>query len=236
MAIKSIRWGNPNISDYDLILDHYSETKINSIKTSSVPLAQYWKETEKRISQLSKLINENLDDAEIYFEYPTKSLHRAKSSMSDVMIIANSLKIAIEGKYTEYQKTGYQLIDDWLNENNYDHRTSVLNHWKNMIIPFVESPLDNIDHIPYQFFHRTASACFENDGKAYVLYQLFFDDEIKSDLEKFIALINTSIEKLHPNENLKILIQKIKIKKINEVDKKHVFQKMKSTVVYEFED
>ena len=88
MRINGIIWGNPEISDYDLILDYFSGTKIHSIKTSSVPLAQYWKQTEKRITSVSRILNENLHDVDIYFEYPTRSLGRSKSSMSDIMIFA----------------------------------------------------------------------------------------------------------------------------------------------------
>jgi|SRR3972149_1860479 len=237
MRINGIIWGNPEISDYDLILDYFSGTKIHSIKTSSVPLAQYWKQTEKRITSVSRILNENLHDVDIYFEYPTRSLGRSKSSMSDIMIFAKNIKIAIEGKYTEYKKTNYQEINNWLKENK-EYRLKVLDHWKEMIIPFVNSSLDinEIGRLPYQFFHRTASACFDNTGKAYVLYQLFWDDDTKSDLDKFKSLINKAADSLCVKDNLRIILQNIKIKNINKCNIKDVFQIMKSSNIYEFQD
>ena len=240
MKIRKIGWGNPENSEYDILLDHFSGTKIQSIKTSSVPLAQYWQNTEKRLEQISKILNENLQDVEIYFEYPTPSLGRAKASMTDVMIIAKNIKIAIEAKYTEYQKTKYQEIRKWLKEDKKKHREDVLKHWWEMIRPFVSSSLDieEIFSLPYQFFHRTASACYNNKGNAYVLYQLFWDKDTKERLEKFKELINRSVEILQPKEKLKIIAQEIEVIKRPDPKKIHksdVFQRMKSKEIYEFE-
>ena len=172
MKLNGIFWGNPNKTNYNLILDYYSGTKINSIKTSSVPLAQYWKKTEKALKILSEKLQNRIDNVEIYFEYPTKSAGNNRSSMSDIMIISDEFKIAIEAKYTEYKKMKYQSIKDWKKETYSDNREQVLNHWKKMIAPFSNLDSSLIDEIPYQFFHRSASAC--NDNKTWHVYCIKF--------------------------------------------------------------
>ncbi|UJS16266.1 MAG: hypothetical protein L3J17_10090 [Candidatus Jettenia sp.] len=110
MEIRNLSWGNPTENDFDLILDFYSGTKINSDRTSSVPLAQYWKNTNNAITFIAQKIKLQSNSVSIYFEYPTKSAGRNKSSMSDVMIVSDKCKIAIEGKFTEYQKAEYESI------------------------------------------------------------------------------------------------------------------------------
>ncbi len=37
-------FGNPDVQGYSVILDYYGGIQINSDRTSSVPLAQYWKD------------------------------------------------------------------------------------------------------------------------------------------------------------------------------------------------
>ena len=236
MKINSIFWGNPKISDYDLILDYYSGTKINSIKTSSVPLAQYWKKPEKALKILSKYLNIPIENTEIYFEYPTKSFGKNRSSMSDIMIISDRIKIAIEAKYTEYKKMKYQTIKDWKKEGDSDNRDQVLNHWMKIIAPFSNIESSSIDEIPYQFFHRTASACCENKNIACVLYQIFWDIETQEKLTKFLEYLKKSIKLIKPNNKLIYNIQKIRVNQIKDIDKNYVFQKIKTDEIYKFGD
>ena len=58
-------WGNPTEINYDSILDHFSGTSIHSSKTSSVPLAQYWKDTESRLTELFENICVNSTSVEL---------------------------------------------------------------------------------------------------------------------------------------------------------------------------
>lgn len=130
MEIRNLSWGNPTENDFDLILDFYSGTKINSDRTSSVPLAQYWKNTNNVIAFIAQKIKLQSNSVSIYFEYPTKSAGRNKSSMSDVMIVSDKYKIAIEGKFTEYQNAEYESIKKWFNKSKPENRINVINHWK----------------------------------------------------------------------------------------------------------
>ena len=52
-----VSWGSPTDYSYDQILDIYSGTKINSIQTSSIPLAQYWKELDHAVAILNSNVN-----------------------------------------------------------------------------------------------------------------------------------------------------------------------------------
>ena len=235
MKINGIYWGNPNLSSIDNVLDQFSGSKINSIKTSSVPLAQYWHKTEDALEELSKHLSIPLNNANLYFEYPTRSFGKNKSSMTDLMIISSEVKIAIEAKYTEYLKNKYELISSWYSgKNKTENRKKVLDHWIDILEPFCQLDKGNIDKIPYQFLHRSASACYENNGNAVVLYQLFYDKETFSKLEDFISLLESSKKLINPNNRLRYLIHKIEIKNISSVDESDVFEMIKTKAIYKF--
>lgn len=241
MSIKGIYWGSPKINDYYLILDYFSNTKINSIKTSSVPLAQYWQDSGKKLAELEKNLGFKINNAELCFEYPTKSYGSNRASMTDLMIIGDDLKIAVEAKYTEYAKGDYEAISKWLESGSKpENRVKVLKYWKDMIKPFADFKEDEINSIPYQLLHRTASACCENNGRAVVLYQIFYDTSTDSKLDKFIKELESARSIIKPKENLHFVINKIKVDKIHEevkekdFKKEEVFQFMKRGKAYYF--
>ncbi len=229
-----IGWGNPNVSDYDNILDSFSSTKINSIKTSSVPLAQYWKNYSHAIDILKTKINIDESNLSIFFEYPTKSYKRNKASMSDIMLILKTKKIAIEAKFTEYSKTRYESIDKWFSKNESENKMQVLNNWKDFISKYSSGLINERSKISYQFLHRTASACYENPKEAYVIYQLFWDISTKKRVNDFIDELKEYKEIIKPNENLKYLIHKVEVKHIGRSDKENIFQDIKFKTIYEF--
>jgi len=113
MSENKVFWGDPHEANYELILDYFSGTKINSTRTSSVPLAQYWKETKNTLEHIGLATSTNLQGASVYFEYPTRSFGKNRPSMSDVMIISENTKVAVEAKFTEYARTEYETIDSW---------------------------------------------------------------------------------------------------------------------------
>lgn len=102
---------------YSVILDYYGGTRINSDRTSSVPLAQYWKDYPKRLLEIEHQTGLSLLHPQIHFEYATESLGNAKASISDVMILADGVRIAIEAKFTEFANYGFQTIAGWLSES-----------------------------------------------------------------------------------------------------------------------
>jgi hypothetical protein len=230
----SLNWGNPKDNDYDIILDYFSGTKINSIKTSSVPLAQYWKDYQHGISVLSSKLNINDINASLFFEYPTKSFKSNKSSMTDLMILCDNYKIAIEAKYTEYEKTIYESVKSWYKKNMTENRLNVLNHWKGVLSNYSSGVFNESSELAYQFLHRTASACYNNPDNAVVVYQLFWDKNSKNKLELFEDEIKKYIDIIVPNKKLIYLIHKVEVVKITNVKVNCVFQDMKNKTIYLF--
>jgi hypothetical protein len=185
-----IRFGKPSSYDYETILDQFSGTKINSIRTSSIPLVQFWKSTDNRLNELLKETKIDSENPILCFEYPTPSKGRGKSSMTDLMILCGDTKIAIEAKFTEYLEINLkdESISKWKTEKNINNREIVLNHWTELIRPFSHDLNDlSIQKITYQFYHRTASACFESKS-AVVVYQIFYENE-QNQICKNISII-----------------------------------------------
>lgn len=227
-------FGNPKNYGIDLVLEYLSRTKINSIKTSSIPLAQFWKSDthSKKLKELLSELGISETEPSIHFEYPTlPTKGKGNASMTDVMIIGDNFKIAIEAKYTEYCESdfGFKRISKWLEESTKpnkltelsDNRKNVLSSWCEMIQPFsknskiissnIEDVISEINDMDYQFFHRTASACFNNKNNAYVVYQIFYDDNTKEKSNTYVEELKRFINTINPNNNLKFLIQKTKI-------------------------
>lgn len=193
--------------DYNSLLIAMSSTSVHSSKTSSIPLADFWHPDRNNDLKLSlfKAINiteGQYKEATKAFEYPTKAYQRnfegptiqySGPSMSDMMIESNQIKVTIEAKYTEYYKDSCPyspLIGQWMNEHSKnDNRKSILNCWRRYIglKPYLsDDEIEKDNDFPYQFLHRSASACFNADSKKKVLlYQLFYDDKTKDSLASF---------------------------------------------------
>ena len=91
---------------------------VNSPRTSSLPLVQFWKPDSNRKDGLSEkakhflsicgLKDEELSSLDAYFEYPVAVRQGVgKASMTDLMLISNSHVIAIEAKWTECRRVNY---------------------------------------------------------------------------------------------------------------------------------
>jgi hypothetical protein len=202
-----LKFGKPDSYDYNTLLDQFSGTKINSVKTSSIPLVQFWKNTDKRLTQLGKYLDLNLDqnDLQLCFEYPTvPGQGKGKASMTDLMILAGDTQIAIEAKYTEYRRAE-EKVEKWRTKNG-NNRQDVLQGWWDMIANFRTVPNTNDPSIAYQFLHRTASACKgakKDVQQAIVVYQIFHDtnpqpylDRFKKRLQKYVNIIKPEDSKL----------------------------------------
>jgi hypothetical protein len=230
-------FGQPTSLDYDLVLDMFSGTKINSNRTSSVPLVEFWKETDSRLHTLLARIDDSLLDQDISlcFEYPTKpKLGKGKASMTDLMVITRDCKIAIEAKFTEYHKAKYtQKIKSWLKTGDYpENKEKVLAYWKKLITNFAKEPLtEAINELEYQFFHRTASACF-NVEMAYVVYLVFYDDETFEDSKKYVQKLQKMIAQINPNEKLRYFIWKVQTEQLIDKNEKDPFEYMKKQPAY----
>lgn len=226
MEIKSINWGNPKPSlNYNFILDAFSNTKINSNHTSSIPLAQYWKDYTDGMQKLTKNLHLESKTCELFFEYPTPSFSNNTSSFTDLMIFTEIAKIAIEAKYTEIVEDKHYnpIISKWLNEgtsdNSFENRKHVLTHWCDIIINngFTKKAITTDSNMPYQFLHRTASACFDNKSNAFVVYQVFYDLNTKHSLDNFKNILLAAITELQPAEKLHFFFHTVEI--TNKIEK-----------------
>ena len=231
-----LRFGQPNNYDFETILDQFSGTKINSFRTSSIPLVQFWKDTDKKLNELFDKLNLLTDKVTLCFEYPTKPLIGVgKSSMTDLMILSQDLKIAIEAKFTEYKKMKADPIKKWKTAGDKENRIKVLEYWTSLIKPFTNGIDDKtIEKISYQFYHRTASACKIN-GKAVVVYQVFYDQDTNDSLDSFKKKISEYVTLINPNENLKFYIWEIEVvQRIFDDKKIDPFMEMKFRNIYDF--
>lgn len=232
-----LRFGHPNPYDFDTILDQFSGTKINSFRTSSIPLVQFWKETDFRLNELFSKIEIPNDKLILCFEYPTKpQLGKGKASMTDLMILSNDSKIAVEAKFTEYKKMTSDPINEWKKKGaNLENKKMVLNYWTSLIRPFSKGlHTDSLEQISYQFYHRTASACKASE-KAIVIYQIFYDNETFKFLEKFKNKLREYVRLINPNDKLSFYIWEIEVdQKIKDNKDNEPFTPMKFKNIYEF--
>lgn len=182
---------------YGEVLGELSRTKVNSWRTSSIPLAEFWQPAN--LGAIRRVLGAQLADfnpevALKFFEFPTEAVWNGKRlgrpSMTDIMILDADWQVAVEGKFTEYLYGGGEAIIEWLREctsvTDVQFRRDVLRAWIGYIrqagcttIPTVGELCRSCRDVAYQFLHRTASACHMangSEGRTPVLvYQLFFD-------------------------------------------------------------
>ena len=201
--MSSYYYGNPDKSNSwecaaSIFAAHES---VNSEKTSSLPLVQFWKPdvcfcapgNEGRCAdgffRACKIRDQAFDlrKAEFSFEYPVPAQGgRGKASMTDLMITTDKFAMAIEAKWTECKKKYEPTIKKWIEEGKKSgNRELVLRGWIDCINKFLPDgkhlDVDKVSsaQIPYQFLHRVASACYvatRKDVRPIVAYQLFYDD------------------------------------------------------------
>ncbi|MBO4508311.1 MAG: hypothetical protein J5747_06690 [Spirochaetaceae bacterium] len=218
--------------EYKDVLTCLATTKVNSYKTSSLPLAEFWNpdKQKKNLDKFIKKLEENglsIAEGNRFFEYPTPcrdengDLPHSKPSMTDLMIINDKFQVAIEAKYTEYSDSSYQTIKDW--EKGESHKTKIKEQWFKYILDCKATNQDKIDNtIPYQFLHRTASACYNCYEKIPVLvYQIFYDKDNKERKDQFIKELESYAKQLGFTEKILFYIVEIEIKNIEEVEKKY---------------
>ena len=94
---------------YGEVLSELSKTRVNSWRTSSIPLAEFWQPAN--LGRIGRLLYKYLPDfnpvcALKFFEFPTDALSDGerigRPSMTDIMILEAGVQIAVEGKMTEY--------------------------------------------------------------------------------------------------------------------------------------
>ncbi|MDR1182453.1 MAG: hypothetical protein LBL13_10800 [Bacteroidales bacterium] len=232
--IKFKQTGN---CDCNTLLDQFAKTTVHSIMTSSIPLVQFWIKSapEIQLTKLEKLSKITMKDVTLWFEYPTSPLQgRGGSSMTDLMILSEENKVAIEAKYTEYLNEP-ETVSKWLGlGENPQNRKTVLEGWWNKIAPFRRNAKIFSNDIEYQFLHRTASAC-NGAKKAVVIYQLFYDEKTCKGLELFKQKIRQYVDIINPTSDLEFYIWEIETGLIGkETNGYNPFEKMKTENLFVF--
>ena len=191
--MSSYHYGDPdNSNSWEYAASIFAaHESVNSKKTSSLPLVQFWKPNPKGgLSECAKTFLEkcgltlNLEGSKFCFEYPVPvNSGKGKASMTDLMILADNYAIAIEAKWTECKRK-YESIKNWEKSGDVENHKKVLNGWIAYINEYLEDRGSNwkmkraesIKDIPYQLLHRVASACHvARKKKAIVVYHLFYD-------------------------------------------------------------
>lgn len=247
---------------YGEVLDELARTKVNSCRTSSIPLAEFWQPANlSRIEEILKpcLRGFNPRGALKFFEFPTEAVFNnkeiGKPSMSDLMILDRDWQIAIEAKYTEYVRGPSRTLSEWLSEGAADSlRPAVAKVWFDYIdkagctgLQSFEEFLRNCADVGYQFLHRTASACNkanDSDGKSPVLvYQLFYkagDASHIASMEKCKSSLRNWAQNMKLRR-MKFLVLCVPVMNDDEVEARfgafhgEIFEKMKFETIYKFD-
>ena len=250
---------------YTEVLGELARTKVNSCRTSSIPLAEFWQPANlpKIQALLDNVIPDfNLEASLKYFEFPTDAVLSGKKvgrpSMTDIMILEPGVQIAIEGKMTEYVRYKEKTIREWLEESlqeaDFMLRRRVLRSWIGYIH---EADCTGIAHygefmrdckdVSYQFLHRTASACNKAGVKKgdmpVLVYQLFFDANDKDHIAKMEEFKSdlcrwASLLKLR---NMKFIILSVPVTNLAEVGERfgsmrgELFELMRDETIYKFD-
>ena len=238
---------------YSEVLQGMEGTHVNSCRTSSIPLAEFWRPAN--LGKIKKVFASHLKDfdpasAQKFFEFPTEATLNGrrigKPSMTDIMVLAPGIQMAIEGKFTEFIEHPEPLINDWLAQKlskgpgdgwtpaSYKaHLHDVLKAWIGMIrdagctgIGDDKAFFAECIDVQYQFLHRAASACHRAGvatGTTPVLvYQVFFDaknDERKAGMEQFKANLRSWAETLKLRD-MKFLIMTVPIANAADVERR----------------
>ena len=250
---------------YGEVLGELARTKVNSWRTSSIPLAEFWQPANlgaiRRVLE-TQLADFNPEVALKFFEFPTEAVWNGKRlgrpSMTDIMILDADWQVAIEGKFTEYLYGGGETVIEWLREctsvTDVRLRRDVLRAWISYIretrctdIPTVGELCRSCRDVAYQFLHRTASACHMANGPEgrtpVLVYQLFYDAndaEHIQKMEEFKAELRRWADALKL-QNMKFLVISAPVVNMDEVkarfDGMHgeIFDAMREESIYRFD-
>lgn len=250
---------------YGEVLGELARTKVNSWRTSSIPLAEFWQPANlgaiRRVLE-TQLADFNPEVALKFFEFPTEAVWNGKRlgrpSMTDIMILDADWQVAVEGKFTEYLYGGGETVIEWLREctsvTDVQLRRDVLRAWISYIrqagcttIPTVGELCRSCRDVAYQFLHRTASACHMTNGPEgrtpVLVYQLFFDKsspEHKAALDAFKRKLRSWSAALGL-KNMKFLIISVPVTNMDDVQRRfdgqhgEIFDAMRENAIYRFD-
>ena len=231
---------------YGEVLSELSKTRVNSWRTSSIPLAEFWQPAN--LGRIGRLLYKYLPDfnpicALKFFEFPTDALSDGerigRPSMTDIMILEAGVQIAVEGKMTEYVRFADKTVREWLNEGvgaaDILLRHRILKAWLCYI--------HNADCTGLEGFAACNKAGLKGGTIPVLLYQLFYDandaehiqkmEEFKAELRRWAAALKL--------QNMKFLVISAPVVNMDEVkahfDGMHgeIFDTMRDESIYRFD-
>lgn len=185
--------GNPVGITMDQVIDLGNNEHFSKLTCSIIPTIDYWKNINNKI--LTEIFPGNYN---ICFEYPVKSITKAKASYTDIMLISEKSNIAIESKWNE--NIGY-----YCKNQKSDRKNEVQQHWINIISKYIGKSLsvEQFGEIEYQLLHRVASACSLNKENCIVIYQIFYVEELKksfiNEIDKLKSILDSNKIKFYLN-------------------------------------
>lgn len=172
--MSQLAWGDNPAKTFRELVRLMPKSALDSPRRSVVPLVDYWRQPDPRISHLSEVLGVQIgSSAKLVFEYAVAvQKGRGKPSFTDLMILDADSAVAIEAKYTEPE---YEKVRSWLREPVKPNRSDVLDGWLALINRTAACLLrrELVLDIPYQLIHRTASACFPGRRRTALVYFVF---------------------------------------------------------------
>ena len=179
-----MRFNSGEVADFPKLVDSYSEHELASPRRSTVPLLAFWAHAGARFRELAAHVGlDPSEPVEFCFELPVPVQQgKGKASFTNLMILSSSFAVAIEAKYTE---PPYETVKKWLSKPGKENREVVLEGWLCLIerATGVRLRVAQLADHPYQLIHRTASACFPQVRRRWVMYQLFSKSALPDYLE-----------------------------------------------------
>ena len=250
---------------YGEVLSELSKTRVNSWRTSSIPLAEFWQPAN--LGRIGRLLYKYLPDfnpicALKFFEFPTDALFDGerigRPSMTDIMILEAGFQIAVEGKMTEYVYYSDKTVREWMNEGTSSADILLRHRIHRAWLCYIHNAgctglsglgefASNCMDISYQFLHRTASACNKAGIKGgtipVLIYQLFYDPNDADHVTKMEAFKENlrgwaSALKL---KNMKFLIIATPVTNMAEAKERfgsmhgEIFDAMRDNDIYKFD-
>ena len=210
-------YGLPHDLDFETLLYEFPDSEFKNLTRSTIPLLSYWREPEFAIGKIKAALSLSTPlEGTLCFEYPVKSLNRAKPSFTDLMYISPQIVFGIEAKATEPR---YETVQDWLSAaKGRSDREAVLSHWLRMITQRVgELTRENVLQVPYQMVHRLASVCSINAEAHALIYQIYSFGN-KSEPEYYHKDLDMLANSISLSRSLSILLHKIFLKPTDNYD------------------
>lgn len=205
-----VAYGSGERTALSHVLACYSDRAFTSLTRSTLPLLSYWRDPAYRLRGLLPRFGSSFNDSSTFtFEATVHpGVPRASPSQSDAIYASETLRLAIEAKWSEIEK---ETVDKW--RAGVKQADAVLRAWASMLRPFILSPLEVEAALPllYQALHRSASACYGKPPAAGVLYQHFRTGSTPK-YHSLEAALARFFEAIRPLDNFKLVLQVVNMR------------------------